>query len=177
MESQSCPNIIHKLQAFGFEINWTLLKIGYEGQGFLPKLISSDIISQHSESLVGKMESGYELIVQLIGPENELEVGQVLEKLSRQENADQSIQQRKLRVYVVLEALKTLPNDYFNGLLELTEIWVSLGLPDDCPHIVQGRNNAYTPQEYYTQDIFNDLLAKSKQWAKEEIEYIKSLEK
>ena len=176
MESQLCHNVIQKLQALGFKITWTLLKIGYEGQDFLPKLISSDAISQYAECLVETMESGYELIVQLISPADEMEFCQVLEKLAQAEKVQQSVQQRKLRVYVVLEALETLPNDYFNGLLELTDTWVSLGLPDDCPHVVQGRNNSYTPQEYYTQDMFDSLLAKNKQWAKAEIEYIKSLE-
>ncbi|HAN20473.1 MAG TPA: hypothetical protein DCP51_02160 [Clostridiales bacterium] len=177
MESQLLNNIIQKLQAIGFKINWTLLKIGYEGQDFLPKLISSNAISQYTECLVETMESDYELIVQLISPEDEMEFCEILEKLARDENVEQSIQQRKLRVYVVLEALETLPNDYFNGLLELTDTWVSLGLPDDCPHVVQGRNNTYTPQEYYTQDVFNSLLEKNKQWVRDEIEYIKSLEK
>jgi hypothetical protein len=176
MEFQLCPNTIQQLKELGFNINWTLLRIGYEGQQFLPRLISSDNILQYAECLLESMDSGYELIAQLIDSNDEMEFHNVLEKLALAERVIPSIQQRKLRVYVVHETLKTLPEDYCNGLFELTDLWISLGLPDDCPHTIQGRNNSYTPQEYYTQDTFDLLLAKNKKWVKEEINAIRALE-
>lgn len=177
VQSKSCPNPIKELEKYEFKINWTLLKIGYEGQQFLPKLISSDAIFQYAEELIETMESGYELISLLISPEDEMEFSDVLENLARAENVEQSIQQRKLRVYVVQETLKELPEDYFKGLIELASLWGSLGFPHDSPHEFHGQNNLYTPQGYYTQDVFNSLLTKHKQWIKNEIEHIKLLEK
>lgn len=170
-------NIVEKLQAIGFKITWTLLKFGYEGQGwFLPQLITSETISQYAEHLVETMESDFQLIAQLISPKNDLEFREILELLTRGEIVDESVQLRKLRIYVVLEALENLPNDYFSGLLALADLWISLGFPEDCPHVFQGRNNSYTPQEYYTQDVFDSLLEQNNQWVKNEIEYIKSLD-
>lgn len=177
MEFQSCHNTIEKLQDLGFKINWTLLKIGYEDHDFLPKLISADVIIRYAEDLIETMESKYELIVQLISSNDEWEFNEILDKLARGENVEEWIQYRKLRVFYIINTLDTLPDDYLNGLLELTEIWVSLGLPDDSPHVIQGRGNTYTPLEYYTQDVFISLLEKNKQWIKQEIENINSMEK
>jgi hypothetical protein len=177
MESQFYHNVVQKLQNLGFRINWTLLKVGYEGQTFLPKLISFKEISQYSERLVETMESEYDLIAQLICPTDELEFLEILEKLARSENVDKTIQLRKLRILFVLEALEDLPVDYFNGLLALADLWITLGFPEDSPHDFQGRNNLYSPQEYYTREVFDSLLCKNKQWVKSEIEYIKSHDK
>ena len=152
------------------------MKIGYEGQQFLPKLITAENISCYAESLVETMEFGCELIVQLIYPDDIREFSDALQKLAWYDNAEQSIQQRKLRVYLVKEALEELPKDYFKGLIELASLWGSLGFPHESPHVFQGVNNSYTPQEYYTQDVFDLLFAKNKQWVKDEIEHIKLLE-
>ena len=176
MEFQLCHDIIQQLKELGFRINWTLLKIGYEGQTYLPKLISIDNILQYAECLMETMKSGYESIVQLIISKDEMEFQDELEKLVMSETVNVSIQQRKLRVYVVQTALENLPADYLNGLFELNDLWVSLGLPNDCPHIIQGRDNLYTPQEYYTQAVFDLLLAKNKQWVLDEIKAIRALD-
>lgn len=177
MEDQLPSNIISELKALDFRINWTLLKLGYEWQQFFPRVISAASISEYAESIIETMESDYELIVRLIRPEDQWEFEQVLERLAQAEKEDQTIQQRKLRAYIVLNTLNALPSDYFRGLLELTELWVSLDLPDDGPHTIQGRYNSYTPQEYYTQEMFDVLLEKHRRWLKDEIESIKLLDR
>jgi len=182
MEFPLSVNAIQELKAMGFKINWMLLKIGYEGDEFLPQFLSMDSVYQYAkEQLIEGIDSNEELVVRLI-IDVEDESGddynflRALERLIATECANQSVQKRKWRAYLVKRELSTIPDDYLNGLLALTSLWISLGLPDDCPHIIQGRNNLYTPRKYYTQKVFDVLLEKNKQWLKDEIEYIKSLE-
>jgi len=176
MESRSV-DVIQELEAMGFSINWTLLKIGYEGGAFLPQQLSIEAVCQYAEKFLENVDLDNELVVRLIiAVEDDYEFLRILERLAETECIDRSIQERKWRAYLVQKELSMIPNDYLNGLLELTSFWISLGLPKDCPHIVQGRNNSYTPREYYTQKVFDELMAKNKQWLKDEIECIKSLD-
>jgi hypothetical protein len=177
MESQLCLDVIQKLKLIGFSINWTLLKIGYEGETFLPPQLSINDICQYAENLIENMNFGYELIVGLIiAKEDKDDFIRILETLSKTECVDYSVQERKWRVYLVKNILDTLPVDYLNGLLELTELWVSLGLPEDCPNIIQSRNNSYTPQEYYTQSMYETNIIQNRQWIYDEIKSINLLE-
>jgi hypothetical protein len=179
MVSQSSNNVISDLEEFGFKINWTLLKLGYEGNAYFPRIISATSISEYAQTVVETMETGYELIVRLISPETSTEFEDVLGRLSESEHVNQLLQVRKLRAYIVCHTIRALPSDYFRGLLELTELWISLHLPDDepYPHIIQGRNNTLTPQEYYTQQMYDRLLDRHRNWLKEEIASILLLDK
>jgi len=176
MEFQSSPNLIETLNELGLEINWTLIKIGYEGQPFLPKQLTAHDISQYAECLAKDMEYGYEHIALLIVPENEESFCETLNTLAKGESVEISTQQRKIRLFTVQKALESLPVDYCDGLFELNSLWVSLGIPDDCPHVFQGRNNTYSPSEYYTQIVYDLLLERNKQWIKCEIDIIKRQE-
>lgn len=182
MESLLPADAVQELKTMGFSINWTLLKIGYEGDEFLPQLLSMDSVYQYAkERLIEGADLDEDLVVRLIidvedGNGDDYEFLRTLESLVEIECVSQLVQKRKWRAYLVEKGLSTLPNDYLNGLLDLASLWVSLGLPDDCPHIIQGRDNQYTPEAYYTQKTFNVLLEKNKQWLKDEVENIKSLE-
>ncbi|HBT95291.1 MAG TPA: hypothetical protein DEB24_03990 [Coriobacteriia bacterium] len=169
-------DVIRSLRDIGFKINWTLLKIGYEGRDFLPRLISADEIRRYAEDSIDTMETGYESIARFIISEGEASVCEVLGEMSRRENADRSIQARKLRAYLVRETLATLTSDYFKGLLELSDLWATLGFPDDGPHIIQGSHNSLSPQEYYTQDMFELLLERHERWLEGEVRSIKGIE-
>ena len=58
---------------------------------------------------------------------------------------------------IVFRCMETAPDDCVEGLIHWTETWVSLGLPEDCPHIVQGRHNALSPDAYYTREMCEAL--------------------
>jgi len=108
----------------------------------------------------------------LCAEHDDYEFAEILNQLSRHEQISTDLQRRKLRVLYVAENLKNLPEDYFEGLVELTEIWVSLGIPDDCPHVIQGRYNSLTLEEYYTRTMYDVLRKKNFDWLDEEIKNI-----
>ena len=175
MEYQLCHNNIEQLIQFGFKINWTLLRIGYLGYDFIwPLFTKEDIVTYAIKQL--EWADNY-LVANLISEENDnYEFEMILERMAKNEDVNIEIQLRKLRVLIVFRHLKTLPNDYTNGLIELTEIWVSLGMSDDCPHIIQGRNNSLSPDIYYTKEMYDALKKKNFDWLNEEISYIISTE-
>lgn len=175
MEYKLCHNNIEQLIQFGFKINWTLLRIGYLGYDFIwPLFTKEDIVTYVIKQL--EWADNY-LVANLVSEENDnYEFEMILERMAKNEDVNIEIQLRKLRVLIVFRHLKTLPNDYTDGLIELTEIWVSLGMPDDCPHIIQGRNNSLSSDIYYTKEMYDALKKKNFDWLNEEISYIISTE-
>ncbi len=175
MEYKLCLDNLEQLVQFGFKINWTLLQIGYQGRDFIPRLFTKENIYMYAMKQLELTDNI--LIAMLVCTENDdYEFEMILEKLTKNENASQVIQLRKLRVLILFRHFTTLPNDYTDALIELTEIWVSLGMPDDCPHIIQGRNNSLSPAEYYTKEMYDILRKKNFDWLEKEISYIISQE-
>jgi hypothetical protein len=170
-------NVIEELKLLKFQINWTLLCIGYRGASSVPILLNEQDISCYALEILESLDEGYELIAQLISTGNDdYEFNEILDELIKSENVDFDLQVRKWRVLLLNRQIKRLPKDCFEGLISLTELWVSLGLPDDCPNIIQGRNNSYSPKEYYTQSMFELVLKNNMKWLKMEISIIISLE-
>ena len=168
MDSQLCRDFLQQFESFGFKVNWLLLKIGFEGWNNLPRIISSNTIIEYAEKCLEKGENKPDLLVRIIDSIDEYEFQNALDELSKEEKTDPYIQYRKLRAFVVFSIIETLPNDCFDALLELTELWVSLGMPEDCPLFIQGRNNIYTPKAFYTKSNYNTVLMKTKDWIEKE---------
>lgn len=176
MENQSCHDNLKLLIRFGFQINWTLLLMGYRGHGFIPPILTQkDICMYAMEQL--ELTDDYLVAILADSENNSCEFDETLEKLSRYENVSTEIQLRKLRVLVLYREFKSLPDQYVDGLLALSEAWISLGMPDDCPHVFQGRNNSLSPDEYYTQSMYDYLKEKNFNWLDKEITYIITQEK
>lgn len=171
MEYKLCPNNLNQLVQFGFKINWTLLQIGYFGDDFIPpQFTQKDIITYALEQLKTNNNNLTALLACTKNDSYEFE--NILKKLAKNEGVSKEIQIRKLRALIVFRNIETMPDDYTEGLIKLTEIWVSLGLPDDCPHIIQGRNNSLSPDTYYTKEMYDTLKKKNFDWLDNEISYI-----
>lgn len=160
----------------GFQITWSLLNIGFDGSTIFKKqLTGQDII----EYAISKIEDGDEsldiVLLASSSASNPEEIKELLKKLSNNEKVDTNIEFRKWRVMYVEKHLSYIHNDYIQGLLDLGDIWAMLNFPDDSPHIFQGRNNSITPEEYYTQENYENLLETHKRWIKEETSYLRSL--
>lgn len=177
MEYQLSRNKIEQLKSLQFKINWTLLKIAHKGSGVIPPLLTIKDICQYAEKCLELMDSDYDLVAQLALEKNEYDFCDCLDKLVKSEAIDYQLQIRKWRVLLVFDQLQNLSKDYTEGLLELSELWVSLGLPADCPHIIQGRNNIYTPQDYYTTEMYNRIVGINKEWLEKETAFIIASEK
>ena len=91
------------------------------------------------------------------------EINKILKKLSLKEKTTFNLEFRKWRIIYVINTIKNIDkNDYISGLIELGDLWEKLGYPQDTPHIIQGRFNTFTPEEYYTEENYKFLLIKHK---------------
>lgn len=177
MEYRLCRNNLYQLLEFGFQIRWTTVKIGYYGYHFIPpQLTMGEICEFTAEEMMNK--DCNDLVARLACAEGDkCEFEEVLNRLVKGEDVSASIQLRKWRVLLLFRQLKKLSDDYTEGLVQLTEFWLSLGLPDDCPHIVQGRNNCLSPNQYYTKEVYTALKKKNENWLESEIADIIASEK
>lgn len=175
--SDNAMKIINEFIKWKFNINCTLLKIGYYGEKNILSQLSKQEIYEYSKEILNEIDEEYDLIVQLISAYDDYEFSEILNKLAREENVDYDIQLRKWIVYLVNKELTNISKDYFEGLMQLTELWISLGLPVECPHIIQGKNNTISPEEYYTKETYELLLEKNIKWVNDEIFNINMLEK
>lgn len=177
MEYQLCLDNLDQLIQFGFQINWTLLQIGYYGYKFIPKLLTEQDISSYAIEQLKLSNNKLVMILLACIGYDDYKFEQVLQKLIKDERVNKELQIRKWRVLLVFRCVKSLPDNYTDGLIELTELWISLGIPDDCPHIIQGHRNNLSPHEYYTQAMYNVLKKKNEEWLHKEILFIISQEK
>jgi hypothetical protein len=56
--------------------------------------------------------------------------------------------------------------------MSLFDFWAQLDYPIDSPHVIQGRGNNITPEEYYTQENYDNIYNMHVDWLKKEIKYI-----
>lgn len=160
-----------------FKITWKFIKIGYLGYESIQPQITKKDICDYAYSLLEKSSSDFDEIAQLIGEKaDDYEFNRILEKLAKHENSNMELQVHKWIIYLTERMISNLDNDYFEGLLNITEFWISLGQPKYAPHIYQGVGNNLMPQEYYNQGMYDLLKNKHKEWLKEEIQKIRKSE-
>lgn len=171
-------NKLQILKNMGFHISWLLVKIGYCGEkNIYPQLTKNEVADFASMMIETARKEDYEpLSMLIVGSESEREFIEAINSLSKGEITNLEIEYKKWRVFLVKQTLDKIDIDYTSGLLQLTELWISLGLPNDSPHIIQGRNNSMTPQEYYTKETFENILLRHKKWIAKEIQKICSEE-
>lgn len=166
---------IDELKQLGFYINWTLINMGYHEESFIPPQITKEEIIVYAYDVLNNISDAIEIerIVDLIiSKGDEYSFGTALKNLSKMEDVYTEIQYRKWRLLFVKKHLEKLPTDYTEGLKELTELWVSLDMPDDGPHIFQGVNNFYTVKDYYTPCLYEEIQKKHQAWLKAEQTFI-----
>lgn len=160
----------------GFEITWTLLNLGFDGNTkFKNQLNGQDII----DYAISKVENGDEsLDVVLLASShtaNTEEISELLKKLSNSEQVSVDVEFRKWRVIYVSKHLPDIQKDSIQGLIELGDIWALFDFPNDSPHVFQGRNNDITPKEYYTQENYERLLEIHRKWLDKESAYLRNI--
>lgn len=154
------------IKQLGLFITWRLLYLGVQSG----HIETEEVI----EYAIEKLEEGSEReeICELAGAyaEEHEEICNVLWKLTEQEDTQNDIENRKIRAVIVSRVLKSKNKNCINGLMDITDLWIELGYPDDSPHIIQGKGNCVSPSEYYTMDNYNFLYEKNVEWLKMELE-------
>lgn len=161
---------LKEIKELGLSITWRLLYLGVQSE----YIETEEVIEYATE----KLEEGSEReeICELAGAyaEDHEEICNVLWKLTEQEETQNDIENRKIRAVIVSKVLKTKNGNCINGLMDITDLWIELGYPNDSPHIIQGKENCITPSEYYTMDNYNFLYTKNVEWLRKELEDLKN---
>lgn len=159
---------IEQFRKLNLRVTWRLLYRGVcEHQ-----IGGADIV----EFAIEQVESGddREDVCKLaaLNPTEKNDMYRSLFALSSQEKTVDEIEDRKIRAVIVNERLKYNAEDYIEGLLELSELWVDLGIPNDSPFVMQADSDI-EPDAYFTKSNYCFLYKKSKDWLDEELDYLR----
>lgn len=160
---------LENIKNLGLSITWRLLYIAICEK----QLDEEDVIAYAIEKLEdGDIGSEICELAGLKADEPD-DIRHLLLGLAKQENTQDNIESRKIRAAIVSNALRIKEDNCINGLMNLTDLWVKLGCPSDSPHVIQGRDNNITPEEYYTIKNYNFLYEKNMEWLKKELDYLR----
>jgi hypothetical protein len=162
-----------------FQVNWTIVLIGWEGPAEQPPSVSTEELLAYAEERLGSSSNFShedELIVNLMSLDSQRvsreRLRDLLQRLAMS-GGNEAIELRKWRVILLKELLKTLSDDPILALISLTDFWASFDFPADSPHIVQGRGNTLSPTEYYQEGNLKTLLERHRTWIANEIATLK----
>lgn len=171
-------NRLQKISEMNINITWLFIEIGYKGYKNIEPIINKQEVYEYAYSVLENTDKDFEDIALLLSAKSDdYEFNQILNKLVKLENSDFELQVRKWVVYLTQNMISNIERDYLEGLLTMTGFWILLGEPKDCPHIFQGVGNNITQEDYYTEEMYNLLINKHKEWIKKEIKQIRDLEK
>lgn len=159
---------IGDVKKLNFTITWRLLY-----RGILKKQLKVEDVVEYAMEQLEKGDDRIE-ICELAGfcDSNLDDILNVLFELANEENGQDEFEDRKLRAVIISNILKVKKNNCIDGLMELTELWMELGYPNDSPHIIQGKDNNISPIDYYTDDNYNCLYEKNCEWLRNEISFL-----
>jgi hypothetical protein len=167
--------IFEKMQGSELPLNWTTILVGWEGPGKLPRQLSSSEVASYAARMIEKSPEQPVEVFQLadasVGEDDK--IYRLIRNLSAQEASDRNFETRKWRLFLLEEAMKELGDDPIYGLLHLSEFWEKFDYPADSPHEIQGRNNQYPPEAFYTDETFQRIIASHRQWLNDETTYLK----
>ena len=156
-------------------VNWLTILTGWHGPANWGRQLSIADIASYATNLIAANPEQPECVLTLAGAQDDESemVEHCLRQLAAREDANQNIELRKWRLYMLKDLEPTLGDDPVYGLIGLTEFWDKFGYPEDSPHVVQGRGNDQGPQEYYTDENFRHRRMQHREWMKEEEEFLK----
>lgn len=167
--------IFEKMQNSGSPLNWTTVLVGWQGPGKFPRQLSASEVASYAARMIELSPEQPEEVFQLASTSagEDDEIYRLIKKLSAQEDSDINIEARKWRFFLLKEAMKELGSDPIYGLLHLSEFWGKFDYPPDSPHEIQGRNNQYSPEAFYTDENFRRIIVSHQKWLNDEAAYLK----
>lgn len=164
---------IEEFSKYNFNITWKVIYLGFKGSCiYANQFLASDIIEYAINQLNTECVDG--LLYELAGEykKDTEEIHKLLKELSEKEKVDDGIEARKLRFILVAHEIAHKNDNFLNGLMDLSDLWIKLGYPEDSPHIFQGEKNNITPEQYYTQNNYDRIFNRHIIWMGNEIELI-----
>lgn len=166
------------LKKMGFKISWNLIVIGLYGHDEIPPLITRlDIVNYLDSMLTDVDEQTDNMIALICEKDDNTKFDKPLEEFASRDNSNIDIQKRKWRAYLLKNLIDNISEDSLQGLLELMDFWVSMGIQPNCPQAFPNSNNKESIQEYFTQASYEFYLNKNREWLDEEIQNVIKLER
>lgn len=125
-----------------FTVNWGTVLIGWTGSSHFSKQLGREEVEQFAEKWIKESNLYNDLMADLIvnNSIDDEEISVILKQIVAKQTVNLNLEERKWRcvlLYALLEHIDSERENYINGLAELTDFWVSFGLPQDNPHIIQ----------------------------------------
>lgn len=161
------------IQKLNLTVTWTLLYLGFCDNSIYGGQLSSDDVIKYAMSQIEE-DNCDDLVCELAGSyaSEKEDICKILKILMQKEGKDRVIEGRKIRAVLVSDVLKLKNDNYINGLMDLSDLWIRLGYPDDSPHVFQGRNNTVNVNDYYSESNYNFLFKHHMSWLKKELQYL-----
>ena len=168
-------SILHEMMDSGFVVDWTTILVGWDCPGNYPSQLSVADVSEHATHLLeANPDQPSEVLHLASTPDGSGdEFDQCIRRLAAHEGGDVVNETRNWRLFLLKRVMKTLGQDPIYGLLKLTEFWSGFDYPADSPHVVQGRHNALSPPEYYSDDMFRQIVHAHEEWINREESLLK----
>lgn len=171
-------NKLYTLENMGFKMTWELIAIGLFGKDEIQPLITNLDVFEYLDGLLKNINKNTDDIIALISEkDNPEKFDKLLICFAKRDAADTAIQKRKWRAYLLKKLMDSISKDCLQGLLELMEFWVSMGLPSDCPETFPTAENKKSVQDYFTQASYEASVKKNQDWLDKEIQSIVALER
>ena len=140
-----------------------VLKNSEYGQRF----ISGDEIIDYAVELLNITDDPKIISLSILKTNEQEEILNSLQQLSKDENCDYSLEFRKFRAMYLYENLPNESVDFMHGILKISEIWDQFNFPNDSPNI-------YFEFEAYSLKNFKKLLEINNNWVFKEFGNLKS---
>lgn len=162
------------IKELDLRVTWTLLYLGFCDNSIYGGQLLADDIIKYAMSQIEENNCA-DMVCELAGTytSEKEDICNILNSLMEEEGKDKVIEGRKIRAVFVSNVLKFKNDNYINGLMDLSDLWIGVGYPDDCPHIFQGRNNAVNVKDYYSESNYDLLFNRHMMWLKDEVKYLK----
>ena len=159
-------NCIEAFKKNNIQINWATINLGLRGPGKFDRQLSQIEISEFACSLIESDSSQpveVFLLAGIVEEDTEI-VYQHVSTLAGKEFYNPQIELRKWQIILLKSIMSELRQDPLYDLVRLTEFWEKFDYPDYSPHVIQGRKNNISPQNYYTFETLIDILNLHKKW-------------
>ena len=161
----------------GFKIPWSLIYIGLFGDDEISPVVTRADLIEYLDGLLVKISAQTDDAIALFCAKDNFEkFDSILKKLANDDKSDRVIQKRKWRALLLKTTIENITKDYLQGMLELMDFWVSMGEPEDCPHIFPDIHKGDSLQKYFTRESYELNINKNQEWLEKEIISIISTE-
>ena len=167
-------NKLFEIEELGLRITWKLIWLGLNGKDDMAEQLRKEDALEYLNEKLGYSEHYIdEMIFILCNCEDDERTDRYLKRLAERENTSEIIQYRKWQVYLLERILVQPKDDPLQGMLELMEYWTSAGDMSRTPFSLPTQKTAHA---YFTSANYQECFAKSKAWARSEIQNIQQTE-